>query len=81
MFAPHPPHLIFQENSPQNETRSGGVPDPPRWAYCARQSLDELKPDVLLVHSPHWITRLGHQFLGAEELGGKSGPGRRLRPG
>ena len=34
--------------------------------------LDELKPDVLLVHSPHWITQQGHHFLGVQKLSGKS---------
>jgi 2-aminophenol/2-amino-5-chlorophenol 1,6-dioxygenase beta subunit len=44
-----------------------------RWAYeRARKSLDELKPDVLLVHSPHWITLVGHHFLGVRQLSGKS---------
>ena len=80
-LAPHPPHLVYGENPPQNEPKSRGGWEQLRWAYeRARATLDELKPDVLLVHSPHWISRLGHHFLSAEELGGKSGPGRRWRP-
>jgi 2-aminophenol/2-amino-5-chlorophenol 1,6-dioxygenase beta subunit len=72
-LAPHPPHLVYGENPPQNEARSRGGWEPLRWAYeRARATLDELKPDVLLVHSPHWITAQGHHFLGVEHLSGKS---------
>ena len=72
-LAPHPPHLVYGENPPQNEPRSQGGWEPLRWAYeRARQTLDELKPDVLLVHSPHWITQQGHHFLGVSRLTGKS---------
>ena len=72
-LAPHPPHLVYGENPPQNEPKSEGGWEPLRWAYeHARESLDRLKPDVLLVHSPHWITQLGHHFLGVENLSGKS---------
>jgi 2-aminophenol/2-amino-5-chlorophenol 1,6-dioxygenase beta subunit len=72
-LAPHPPHLVYGENPPQNEPRSQGGWEPLRWAYeRARRSLDELKPDVLLVHSPHWITQQGHHFLGVPHLHGKS---------
>ena len=72
-LAPHPPHLVYGENPPQNEPRSQGGWEPLRWAYeRARKSLAELKPDVLLVHSPHWMTQLGHHFLGVRHLSGKS---------
>jgi 2-aminophenol/2-amino-5-chlorophenol 1,6-dioxygenase beta subunit len=72
-LAPHPPHLVYGENPPQNEPRSQGGWEPLRWAYeHARRSLEELKPDVLLVHSPHWITQQGHHFLGVKHLSGKS---------
>ena len=72
-LAPHPPHLVYGENPPQNEARSEGGWEQLRWAYeRARKCLDELKPDVLLVHSPHWITQLGHHFLGVRNLRGKS---------
>jgi hypothetical protein len=63
--APHPPHLVYAENPPQNEPRAEGGWEPLRWAYeRARKSIEELKPDVLLVHSPHWQTLVGHHFLG-----------------
>lgn len=72
-LAPHPPHLVYGENPPQNEPRSKGGWEQLRWAYeRARKSIEELKPDVLLVHSPHWITQQGHHFLGVEHLKGKS---------
>ncbi|USE76623.1 tRNA U-34 5-methylaminomethyl-2-thiouridine biosynthesis protein [Cupriavidus gilardii] len=72
-LAPHPPHLVYAENPPQNEPRAEGGWEQLRWAYeQARASLDALKPDVLLVHSPHWITQVGHHFLGVPHLSGKS---------
>ena len=72
-LAPHPPHLVYGENPPQNEPKSQCGWEQLRWAYeRARKTLDELKPDVLLVHSPHWNTQLGHHFLGVPQLSGKS---------
>lgn len=71
--APHPPHLVYAENPPQNEPRAQGGWEPLRWAYeRARKSIETLKPDVLLVHSPHWTTLVGHHFLGVPRLSGKS---------
>ncbi|MEZ5652863.1 MAG: tRNA U-34 5-methylaminomethyl-2-thiouridine biosynthesis protein [Burkholderiaceae bacterium] len=72
-LAPHPPHLVYGENPDQNEPRSQGGWEPLRWAYeRARASLDAMKPDVLLIHTPHWITQVGHHFLGVRHLSGKS---------
>ena len=72
-LAPHPPHLVYAENPPQNEPRAEGGWEQLRWAYeRARRSLEQLKPDVLLVHSPHWMTQQGHHFLGVPRLSGKS---------
>lgn len=72
-LAPHPPHLVYGENPEQNEPKSEGGWEQLRWAYeRARRSLEELQPDVLLVHSPHWMTQLGHHFLGVPTLSGKS---------
>jgi 2-aminophenol/2-amino-5-chlorophenol 1,6-dioxygenase beta subunit len=72
-LAPHPPHLVYGENPPQNEPKSQCGWEQLRWAYeRARKTLEALKPDVLLVHSPHWITQLGHHFLGVPHLSGKS---------
>jgi 2-aminophenol/2-amino-5-chlorophenol 1,6-dioxygenase beta subunit len=64
---------VYGENPPQNEPRSRGGREPWRWAYeRARRSLERLKPDVLLVPSPHWITQVGHHFLGVPQLRGTS---------
>jgi 2-aminophenol/2-amino-5-chlorophenol 1,6-dioxygenase beta subunit len=72
-LAPHPPHLVYGENPPQNEPRSQCGWEQLRWAYeRARKTLEALDPDVLLVHSPHWATQLGHHFLGVPHLKGKS---------
>ena len=72
-LAPHPPHLVYGENPAQNEPKSQGGWEQLRWAYeRARKTLEAHKPDVLLVHSPHWETTVGHHFLGVEKLSGKS---------
>jgi 2-aminophenol/2-amino-5-chlorophenol 1,6-dioxygenase beta subunit len=72
-LAPHPPHLVYGENPPQNEPRSQCGWEQLRWAYeRARKTLEALDPDVLLVHSPHWQTLVGHHFLGVQHLKGKS---------
>ncbi len=72
-LAPHPPHLVYGENPSQNEPTAEGGWEQLRWAYeRARKSIEQLKPDVLLVHSPHWMTQQGHHFLGVPHLSGKS---------
>ena len=61
-LAPHPPHLIYAENPPQNEPRSTGGWEVLRWGYeeLRRRMAARGKPDVLIVHAPHWITMVGH---------------------
>lgn len=60
-LAPHPPHLIYADNPPQNEPRSSGGWEVLRWAYDeVRRRIRALQPDVLIVHAPHWITMVGH---------------------
>jgi 2-aminophenol/2-amino-5-chlorophenol 1,6-dioxygenase subunit beta len=61
-LAPHPPHLIYAENPPQNEPRSQGGWDVLRWGYeeLRRRMSARERPDVLIVHAPHWITMVGH---------------------
>ena len=72
-LAPHAPQFIYGENPPQNEPRSRGGWEVIRWAYeAARADLERLQPDVLIVHSPHWITRVGHHVLAVPHLRGKS---------
>jgi len=62
VLAPHPPHLIYAENPPQNEPRSQGGWDVLRWGYEAlRERIQDVyRPDVLLVHAAHWVTAVGH---------------------
>ena len=44
-----------------------------RWAYDnCRAKLKEQKPDVILVHSPHWQTVVGHHVLAVPKLAGLS---------
>lgn len=72
-LAPHPPHLVYGENPPQNKPRSKGGWENLRWAYYrCRERIQELKPDVILVHSPHWMTMVGHHFLRVPHLKGIS---------
>ena len=60
-LAPHPPHLVYAENPPQNEPRSTGGWEVLRWGYEElRRRLAAHAPDVLVVHAPHWITMVGH---------------------
>ncbi len=64
-LAPHPPHLVYAENPPQNEPRSECGWEELRWGYeRLRKSLAKKEYDVLIVHSPHWRTHVGHHFLG-----------------
>ncbi len=64
-LAPHPPHLVYAENPPQNEPRSECGWEVLRWGYeRCRQNLATKDFDVIVVHSPHWRTFVGHHFLG-----------------
>jgi 2-aminophenol/2-amino-5-chlorophenol 1,6-dioxygenase beta subunit len=72
-LAPHPPHLVYADNPPQNEPRSQGGWDGLRWGYeRLRAKLATLDYDVLVVHSPHWRTVVGHHLLGVERFEGLS---------
>lgn len=73
VLAPHPPHLVYGENPPQNEPKSEGGWEVLRWGYeRCRKNILEQKPDVLIVHSPHWQTIIGHHLLGLERFKGLS---------
>ena len=64
-LAPHPPHLVYAENPPQNEPRAECGWENLRWGYeRLRRNLDKLDIDVIIVHSPHWKTQQGHHVLG-----------------
>ena len=72
-LAPHPPHLVYGENPARNEPRSTGGWEMLRWAYeKCREKIKAWKPDVILVHSPHWMTIVGHHFLHVPHLQGVS---------
>lgn len=73
ILAPHPPHLVYAANPPQNEPRSEGGWDVLRWGYerLSKKVLAE-RPDVFLVHSPHWMTFVGHHVLGLPRFQGLS---------
>ena len=73
VLAPHPPHLVYADNPPQNEPKSEGGWDVLRWGYeRMRKNVLAKKPDVLLVHSPHWMTVVGHHVLGLPRFQGLS---------
>jgi len=64
-LAPHPPHLVYGENPPQNEPKSECGWETLRWAYeRLRKSLEKFEYDAILIHSPHWRTQIGTHFLG-----------------
>ena len=69
VLAPHPPHLIYAENPPQNEPTSECGWEGLRWGYeRLRKNLDKLDYDALVVMSPHWRTYVGIHFLGVESF-------------
>lgn len=73
VLAPHPPHLVYASNPEQNEPKAECGWENLRWAYeRCRKSVLAKKPDVLIVHSPHWQTIVGHHFLGLPNFKGLS---------
>ncbi|MDP6932061.1 MAG: tRNA U-34 5-methylaminomethyl-2-thiouridine biosynthesis protein [Myxococcota bacterium] len=69
MIAPHPPHLVYADNSPRNEPNAECGWENLRWGYeRARARLDAIGYDVLLVLSPHWQTYVGTHILGVEHF-------------
>jgi 2-aminophenol/2-amino-5-chlorophenol 1,6-dioxygenase beta subunit len=73
IVAPHPPHLVYAENPPQNEPTAECGWETLRWGYDdLRKKLSTIDYDVLIVHSPHWKVRIGHHFLGVEKMKSKS---------
>ena len=83
ILSPHPPHLIYASNPPQNEPRSSragawnGLLD----GYeKLRAELARHEFDVLVAHTPHWKTRTGHHFLGVPHFEGKSALRKPMRP-
>lgn len=68
-LAPHPPHLLYAENPPENEPQAEGGWEELRWGYeRMRRNLERKDYDVLIVHSPHWKTIVGHHLLGVRHF-------------
>ncbi len=64
VLAPHPPHLVYAENPPQNEPDAECGWETLRWGYeRLRRDLAQLDYDVVVVHSPHWQTYIGTHIL------------------
>lgn len=73
LLAPHPPHLVYAENPPQNEPKAECGWEDLRWAYeRMRKSLSELEYDTIVIQSPHWRTQIGTHFLGVKHFKSKS---------
>jgi 2-aminophenol/2-amino-5-chlorophenol 1,6-dioxygenase subunit beta len=72
-LAPHPPHLVYAENPPQNEPKAECGWEELRWGYeRLRESLSRFEFDVILVHTPHWRTSRGHHVLSGTHFKGLS---------
>ena len=62
-LAPHPPHLVYAENPPQNEPVAEGGWEQLRWGYeRLRASLADHEYDAIVLLSPHWQTYVGSAF-------------------
>lgn len=73
LLAPHPPHLVYAENPPQNEPRAECGWETLRWGYeRLRGDLAREEHDVLVVLSPHWQTYVGWHLLGVPRFEGLS---------
>ena len=72
-LAPHPPHLVYADNPPQNEAYSEGGWETLRWGYqrLARK-LKDIDYDAIVIFTPHWQTYIGTHFLGLPEFKSKS---------
>jgi 2-aminophenol/2-amino-5-chlorophenol 1,6-dioxygenase subunit beta len=74
-LAPHPPHLLYAMNPPQNEPEATGAG---AWKSLLdgydslRESIANKEFDVIIVHTPHWKTVVGHHILGVESFKGLS---------
>jgi len=64
-LAPHPPHLVYADNPPNNEPEAECGWETLRWGYeRLRAALSTIEYDALVVLSPHWQTYVGTHFLG-----------------
>ena len=69
VLAPHPPHLVYSENPPENEPKSEGGWEMLKWGYeRLRSDLKEIEYDVVVVMSAHWQTYIGTHILNVPSL-------------
>lgn len=72
-LAPHPPHLVYAENPPQNEPKAECGWETLRWGYeRLRGVLAGLEYDAIVVLSPHWRTYVGTHVLAHPRFKGLS---------
>ena len=72
-LAPHPPHLVYAENPPQNEAFSEGGWETLRGGYAKlARKLNTIDYDAIVIFTPHWQTYIGTHFLGLPEFKSKS---------
>ena len=72
-LAPHPPHLVYAENPPQNEAFSEVGWETLRWGYAKlARKLKTIDYDAIVIFTPHWQTYIGTHFLGLPEFKSKS---------
>ena len=56
-LAPHPPHLVYAENPPQNEPNAECGWEGLRWGYHRlAKKLSTIDYDAIVIFSPHWQT-------------------------
>ena len=68
-LAPHPPHIVYAENPPQNEPTAECGWEMLRWGYeRLRKDLEGIDYDTIVVLSPHWQTYIGTHFLGVKHF-------------
>lgn len=72
-LAPHPPHLVYAENPPQNEPKAECGWETLRWGYeRLRETLSRTPHDVIVIMSPHWRTYVGTHLLAHPHFKGLS---------
>ncbi len=66
-LAPHPPHLVYAANPPQNEPKSECGWENLRWAYeRLENNLKKIDFDTIVIMTPHWRTYVGNHILACD---------------